>query len=837
MGAGFNQSLSQWSKGEYPGATQTQDDLAVITGNNGFGYRADEHGNTNATATLLSWASAGLSASGIIARNTDVDVFAMDVAAGILNLDVSPFANGPNLDILASLYNSAGQLVASSNPVSALNASLSVLVAAGRYYLHIDGIGKAAISGDPGYSDYGSLGFYNLVGSGQQASPTPVVSVAVSRGSIHEDASGTIAYTFTRTGNLSKALAVSFRVAGTASYGSNYSVSGATSFSSTSGSITFAAGSSTATLLLDPHADTVVELDESVFIALNASSNYTLGSRDSARVEIINDDVATITVADASIFEGDRGTKLLSFTVTLDRAVDSGVTLNYATANGTAIAGSDFLATSGALSFAGVAGEQKTVAVTIYGDATAEFKETLELVLSGLTAGGRNVTLGRARAEGRLANDDAGDPLGLVVGPNAGFPPLIKVYDAAGETLQYQFHAYSPAFTSGVRVALGDVTGDGVSDIVVAPASGVAPICLFDGTNGEILRSFFPYSQEFAGGISIAVGDVNGDGRAEIFAGLASQGGAIRVFDGQTGGVLAAYYAFAPHFDGGLNIAAADVDGDGRAEVVASPASNAGPAVRVLEALSGRVHSAFYVYDVSFSGGVNLAAGDLDGDGKAEVIVAPASQAGPPISVVDGLTGVVRWSFYAFSAHFSGGISIATSDLNGDGRADIVATPASGWQSIVRAIDGFTGQLLKDTYAYTGEFTGGSFVAGKPAAGQPLGLAGADVPNSTAASLTLAEAKAVARSVSTRFAAAGATAEMLAKLASVEIIVRDLSGPSLGLARPGLIVIDVNAAGRGWFVDKTPNHRRGVLAWHGRSHAGHVTLGRRSRGPLDGACS
>src|SRR5690606_11590630 len=132
---------------------------------------------------------------------------------------------------------------------------------------------------------------------------------------------------------------------------------------------------------------------------------------------------------------------------------------------------------------------------------------------------------------------------------------------------------YGPGFTSGVRVATGDVNGDGISDIVTAPALGVAPINVFDGQTGALLRSFYPYSQGFTGGISLAVADVTGDGRADILAGLASQGSAIRVFDGPTGNILSAYYAYSPLFLGGINIAAGDVDGDGIAEAFASPAS------------------------------------------------------------------------------------------------------------------------------------------------------------------------------------------------------------------------------------------------------------------------
>ena len=164
MGVGYYQNLSQWSKGEYASANNTQDDLQIITTQNGFGYRTDDTGNTIATAKALTVSGASVSGNGIIERNTDVDFYSFTTGAGAISLTVNPFNRGPNLDILAELYNSAGTLIASSNPTDLLSANITANVAAGTYYLKIDGIGK----GNPlttGYTDYGSLGQYSISGS------------------------------------------------------------------------------------------------------------------------------------------------------------------------------------------------------------------------------------------------------------------------------------------------------------------------------------------------------------------------------------------------------------------------------------------------------------------------------------------------------------------------------------------------------------------------------------------------------------------------------------------------------------------------------------------------
>ena len=190
MGVGYYQALVQWSKGEYSGANNVEDDFVVMAAN-GLPLRADDHGNTIGSASALVAGSAGgmttLSGEGVIERPSDVDVFSFSAGAGTVTLNVATAARSSNLDLLIELRDAAGSLLASANPIDALPATLSYNAAlAGTYYLTVQGVGK----GDrltTGYSDYGSLGQYAISGNvfptaGQQ--PQAVISATPSSGTV-----------------------------------------------------------------------------------------------------------------------------------------------------------------------------------------------------------------------------------------------------------------------------------------------------------------------------------------------------------------------------------------------------------------------------------------------------------------------------------------------------------------------------------------------------------------------------------------------------------------------------------------------------------------------------
>jgi hypothetical protein len=162
MGAGVR-NVSHWSSGEYTSASNPgQDDLLIISTENNFGYRNDDHSNVTLGATPLQGAF-NRTASGIISTRSDIDVFSFSTAGGVCSFSTRG-VTGQNVDILLELLDSDGNVITSANPDRLLNAAISTNLAAGNYFLRVSGVGRGNVLGD-GYSDYGSIGQFTITGT------------------------------------------------------------------------------------------------------------------------------------------------------------------------------------------------------------------------------------------------------------------------------------------------------------------------------------------------------------------------------------------------------------------------------------------------------------------------------------------------------------------------------------------------------------------------------------------------------------------------------------------------------------------------------------------------
>ena len=245
-------------------------------------------------------------------------------------------------------------------------------------------------------------------------------------------------------------------------------------------------------------------------------------------------------------------------------------------------------------------------------------------------------------------------PVGtFLVGSGVGIPATVLRLNQDGG----QVASFTPfgEFTGGVRVASADVNGDGVLDILAATGPGGAPhVKVFDGATGAELHSFFAYSSNFRGGVTVTTADVNGDGQQDLLT-AARPGGEphVKVIDGRALGrlatdgqivdadLLASFFAFEPTFTGGVFIGTgADFNGDGLPDLILGAGAGSGPHVKVMNGAdlgdigpNGEVRysallASFFAFEPTFTGGVRVGESIALQDGFGEMELVRGSAAG-----------------------------------------------------------------------------------------------------------------------------------------------------------------------------------------------------------------
>jgi hypothetical protein len=239
--------------------------------------------------------------------------------------------------------------------------------------------------------------------------------------------------------------------------------------------------------------------------------------------------------------------------------------------------------------------------------------------------------------------------------------PAVVILDGKTGAEVVSFLAFESSFTGGVFVAAADLNGDGKAEVVVTPDRGGGPVvavydgaALTSGKAGQLARFFGIDDPAFRGGARPALGDLNGDGAADLIVSAGFLGGPrVAVFDGQAvagGGspvkLLPDFFAFEDTLRNGAFVAAGDVTGDGIADLAFGGGPGGAPRVRL------------------FDGQALLAAG--------------------PFSNLDAVPAAQRANFFAGDSSLRGGVRLALKDAAGDGRADLVAGSGEGEPSRVR---------------------------------------------------------------------------------------------------------------------------------------------------------
>lgn len=318
----------------------------------------------------------------------------------------------------------------------------------------------------------------------------------------------------------------------------------------------------------------------------------------------------------------------------------------------------------------------------------------------------------------------AHDPL-IVTGQLQGGAPAVKAVKASDGTVVRSFNAYEAGFTGGVEVAFGDVNNDGYKDIVTAAGPGGGPhVKVFSGKDGTLLKRFYAYAPGLASGINVAVGDVNGDGKADIITGPNVQQGFgphVKAFSGNLGSadnfdaptLVASFFAYNEGFNGGVRVAAADLDNDGKADIVTAAGPGGGPHVRAFKSTGTPQDGPFvminqFAYAENFTGGVFVAAskaGDI-----ARVVTGAGPGGGMHIRILNE-SGVVASQFIVPNSGTQGA-RVALGQLDSDEADELAVANASG-SSVVRKYNLPNAQIGDNTESFGGFPNGVSVAIGQ----------------------------------------------------------------------------------------------------------------------------
>ncbi|XOU94098.1 MAG: LamG-like jellyroll fold domain-containing protein [Candidatus Kerfeldbacteria bacterium] len=287
-----------------------------------------------------------------------------------------------------------------------------------------------------------------------------------------------------------------------------------------------------------------------------------------------------------------------------------------------------------------------------------------------------------------FAKDTNGNGIAeIITGTGDGLGPQISIFNSEGVVLGRCF-AYAEHLRSGVRVTVADLDGDNSSEIITAAGpSGRPHIQIFNNRCQRLSPGFFALDGQFQGGTHVTSGDIDGDGDDEIIVTAGKGGGAQVMAYDKNGNTLLNFFAYDKDtFRGGIKATAIDIDGDGIDEIVTGPEYGS-PHIQIFQIRNGEAHllnPGFYAFSTDFKGGVSVTGADVNGDDVNEIVVSVGHESASLIRVFNKDGSIFRNDYYTYTEDFEGGINVTSGDLNGDGRDEILTIPASEGQPNVR---------------------------------------------------------------------------------------------------------------------------------------------------------
>lgn len=357
--------------------------------------------------------------------------------------------------------------------------------------------------------------------------------------------------------------------------------------------------------------------------------------------------------------------------------------------NGQIVNISSSTSTVNATGSATVNSSRQITAVTIYSSGAGFTSGQSVSITGGATAATGTVVVQNGvvvpenpPSQNAIVNGQASNTFDNVLVPGK----IVIRYNPVGFTGSYVYHCH--ILTHEDRGMMAQIT---ILPNIPIYATGAGPggapqVNVYSSLDNSLITSLLAFEPSFSGEVSTAVADVNYDGISDLIAGAGPGGGPrVIVFNGATNftTVLQDFFAFDQSFKGGVDVAGADFNVDGFADIVASAGPGGGPEVRVFDAKTLNVLTQFYAYGTSFSGGVTVATGETDGSGLTSLITGAGPGGGSHVKIwrnslmyTIGSTPILPGAqtistftltgqFMAYELAYTGGVNVNTGLVGG----------------------------------------------------------------------------------------------------------------------------------------------------------------------------